>query len=124
MKHDGNMLAQREISIRTESPFVRYFLSLYAAVANFLRAARSSQSAILREESCMPEQIEVPSDDEVIGVLQELHGKADARALCAHLMEKGHPRLASQLAIQRTAERGKIVLRDDWTFAAVELEVA
>ena len=72
----------------------------------------------------MPDQIEVPSDDEVIEVLQELHGAADARALCARLMENGHGRLASQLAIQRTAERGKILLRDDWTFAAVELEAA
>jgi hypothetical protein len=73
--------------------------------------------------SNMPDHIEVPSDDEVIAVLQALHGAANARELCAHLMEKGHSRLESQLAIQRTAERGKIVLRNDWTFS-VELEAA
>jgi hypothetical protein len=72
----------------------------------------------------MPDKIEVPSDDQVIEALQELHGAANARVLCAKLMDKGHGRLASQLAIQRTAERGKIVLRDDWTFSAAELEVA
>ena len=90
----------------------------------FLWLARSSQKAPREGKSRMPDKIEVPSDDEVIEVLQALNGAANARELCAHLMEKGHSRLESQLAIQRAAERGKIVLRNDWTFSAVELEAA
>lgn len=67
--------------------------------------------------------IEVPSDDEVIQILDQLGGRATAMALCHGLMEHDHPRLQSQLAIQRTAERGKIHLWSDWTLSLTEEKV-
>jgi len=63
----------------------------------------------------MPDHIEVPSDDQVIDALEQIGGHADALALCKALMADGHSPLESQLAIQRTAERGKILVEDDWT---------
>lgn len=63
----------------------------------------------------MPDQIEVPSDEQVIEALEHLDGHADALTLCKALMADGHSPLESQLAIQRTAERGKILVDDDWT---------
>jgi len=60
---------------------------------------------------------EVPSDDEVVATLQQLGGHADAVKLCRALMEKGHPHLESQLAIQRTAERRRLVVNRDWTLS-------
>lgn len=60
---------------------------------------------------------EVPSDDEVIATLREMGGQTDALALCKSLMQKGHPELQSQLAIQRAAERGKLKVERDWTLS-------
>ena len=62
---------------------------------------------------------EVPSDDEVLAALKALGGRADALALCEQLMSEGHPELQSQLAIQRTAERGKLLVERDWTLSVV-----
>lgn len=60
---------------------------------------------------------EVPSDDEVVATLRGLNGHADAMALCRALMDQGHPQLESQLAIQRAAERGRLVVNRDWTLS-------
>jgi hypothetical protein len=65
---------------------------------------------------------EVPSDDQVLDALRELEGRADALALCRKLMSDGHPELQSQLAIQRTAERGKILVDNDWTLTLPQNE--
>ena len=62
---------------------------------------------------------EVPSDDQVLAALRGLGGRADALALCERLMSEGHPELQSQLAIQRTAERGKLLVERDWTLSLV-----
>ena len=68
---------------------------------------------------------EVPSDEQVIAALEELNGNADALTLCGRLMAQGHPELQSQLAIQRAAERGKLVVNNDWTLSvAAENAVA
>lgn len=64
--------------------------------------------------------IEVPSDEEVIAVLDHLGGRTTALKLCEALMQREHPRLQSQLAIQRTAERGKIHIWSDWTLSLAE----
>ena len=53
-------------------------------------------------------------DDEVVEALKNLGGSATALALCNALVSKGHPRPDSQLAIQRSAERGKIAVGADW----------
>lgn len=60
---------------------------------------------------------EVPSDEQVVAALSELGGRADAIALCEKLMSQGHPELQSQLAIQRAAERRKLVVERDWTLS-------
>lgn len=124
MKHDRTMLTIRKPSPTTEFRFIRYIWPVLTNWFEDLWLARSPRNALREGSNGMPDQIEVPSDEQVIAALHELHGAANARALCARLMEKGHGRLASQLAIQRTAERGKITMRDDWTFSAVELEAA
>jgi hypothetical protein len=59
--------------------------------------------------------LEVPTDDEVIATLRGLGGSTTALKLCDALMKNDHPRLQSQLAIQRTAERGKIHVWSDWS---------
>lgn len=59
--------------------------------------------------------VEVPSDDEVVAALQALSGNTTALRLCESLIQNGHPRLQSQLAIQRAAERGKIYVWSDWS---------
>ncbi|WP_162783772.1 hypothetical protein [Devosia naphthalenivorans] len=61
---------------------------------------------------------EVPSDDEVVGVLRKMGVGISARALCDALVQAGHPRPDSQLAIQRATERGRIVVAKDWTLTA------
>lgn len=59
---------------------------------------------------------EVPSDTEVVEMLRALGGHADAVTLCKALMERGnHPQRQSQLAIQRAAERGRLIVERDWT---------
>jgi hypothetical protein len=67
---------------------------------------------------------EVPSDDEVIATLVKLGGHADAVALCRALMDAGHPQLESQLAIQRTAERRRLIVHRDWTLSTLPEAVA
>lgn len=58
---------------------------------------------------------EIPSEHDVIAALERLNGHATARKLCEELVDKGHPRRDSQLAIQRTEERGLIVVEHDWS---------
>jgi hypothetical protein len=60
---------------------------------------------------------EVPSDEQVVAALEELGGQADAITLCEKLMSQGHPELQSQLAIQRAAERRRLVVERDWTLS-------
>ena len=69
-------------------------------------------------------KIEVPSDEEVVETLGQLEGRTTALKLCEALMQRGHARLQSQLAIQRTAERGKIHIWSDWTLSLDEQKVA
>lgn len=66
--------------------------------------------------------IEIPSDDEVVATLQELGDRVTARDLCLKLVAVGHPVRQSQLAIQRTAERGRIQVNDDWTLSVAVVE--
>ncbi len=69
-------------------------------------------------------QIEVPSDDEVVDTLSKLGGgRATAVQLCKALMDAGHPERQSQLAIQRAAERRRLHILKDWTLS-LEPEVA
>jgi hypothetical protein len=71
--------------------------------------------------------IEVPSDDEVVAVLEALGERVTARALCMKLIEAGHPVRESQIAIQRAAERGRIQVNDDLSMSPLvvnELAVA
>lgn len=71
--------------------------------------------------------IEVPSDDEVVAVLERLGNEVTARALCVELIAAGHPVRESQIAIQRAAERGRIQVNDDLSLSplpANELEAA
>lgn len=68
---------------------------------------------------------EVPSDEQVVAALAELGGQSDAITLCEKLMSQGHPELQSQLAIQRAAERGRLVVERDWTLSvAVQQNIA
>lgn len=70
--------------------------------------------------------IEIPTDDEVVAKLSELaameeyNGYVSARALCDALVTDGNPVGRSQLAIQRAAERGKLLINDDWTLSPLE----
>jgi hypothetical protein len=107
---------------RTIARLMRYPSNFYALWRD--SQSRSDASGRAAAESiCMFDRVEVPSDDEVVKALASLNGVATARALCAKLVEAGHPRLASQLAIQRAAERGRIGIRDDWQLTA-EAELA
>lgn len=64
-------------------------------------------------------QTEIPSDAEVVAVLaRELNGRATAADLC-NALSRNHPILASQIAIQRAADRGKITINRDWTLSVV-----
>ena len=67
---------------------------------------------------------EIPSDNQVVAALNALGGTATARALCEKLVDEGHPRRDSQLAIQRTVERGRITVDSDWTLRTVNQAVA
>ena len=69
---------------------------------------------------------EIPSDDDVVAALNELGGHATARLLCRKLVEDGHLRLRSQLAIQRAAERGRLLVNSDWSLSVTvqQLEAA
>ena len=61
--------------------------------------------------------IEIPSDDQVVAALQVLGNGITARVLCKALIDDGHPVQQSQIAIQRAAERGRILVNDDWTLS-------
>lgn len=67
---------------------------------------------------------EIPSDDQVVEALRKLSGHATAVALCKALEDAGHPRRDSQLAIQRAAERGRLVLQPDWSVRVAQEAVA
>jgi hypothetical protein len=67
---------------------------------------------------------EVPSDNEVVQTLTALGGHADAVQLCRALMDAGHPRLQSQLAIQRAAERRRLLVNRDWTLSVPQEALA
>jgi hypothetical protein len=58
---------------------------------------------------------EVPSDQQVVDMLAKLGGHTTALVLCKALVADGHPVLESQLAIQRAAERGRLVINQDWS---------
>ena len=69
-------------------------------------------------------ETEIPSDEQVVAALAGLGGHATAVALFRELAQ-GHPVLQSQIAIQRAADRGKIVINRDWTLSIpVEAEAA
>jgi len=61
--------------------------------------------------------IEIPSDDQVVAALEGLGDGVTARVLCKALIDQGHPVQQSQIAIQRAAERGRILVNDDWTLS-------
>ncbi len=65
---------------------------------------------------------EIPTDGQVVAALAELGDSQTAAALCRRLVAKGHPLGDSQLAIQRTIERGKICFNDDWSLSVVLIE--
>lgn len=67
---------------------------------------------------------EIPSDDDVVAILSELGGNADALTLCRALVAAGHAEGRSQLAIQRATDRGKLKLERDWTLSLVKEAVA
>lgn len=70
-------------------------------------------------------ETEIPSDDQVVAALAGLGGHATAVALFRTLLAQDHPALQSQIAIQRAADRGKIVINRDWTLSIpVEAEAA
>jgi hypothetical protein len=66
---------------------------------------------------------EVPSDTTVVQALVRLGGHATALELCEELVRAKFPRRDSQLAIQRSAERGRINVAADWTLSVAQ-EVA
>lgn len=68
--------------------------------------------------------IEIPSDDQVVAALTALGSRVTARVLCAALIAEGHPVRQSQIAIQRAAERGRILVNDDWTLSLAHEAVA
>lgn len=60
---------------------------------------------------------EVPSDDEVVETLEGFKCKVSARKLYEALVDKKHGRAASQIAIQRAIERGRVLLNEDLTLS-------
>ena len=62
---------------------------------------------------------EIPADEVVVAMLAQLGDRVSARALCEALVNAGHPRGRSQIAIQRTAERGKIIINSDLSLSPV-----
>lgn len=59
--------------------------------------------------------LEIPSDDDVVTVLQSIGGRATAIALRDNLIKTGHGKSRCELAIQRAADRGRIFIWRDWT---------
>lgn len=68
--------------------------------------------------------IEIPSDDQVVAILTGLGARVTARDLCMALINAGHPVRQSQVAIQRAAERGRILVNDDWTLSPISEPLA
>lgn len=68
--------------------------------------------------------IEIPSDEQVVAMLETIGERVSARDLCIALIADGHPMRESQLAIQRAAERGKIHVHDDWTLSVAHEAMA
>lgn len=71
--------------------------------------------------------IEIPSDDEVVDALASINrsgARITARALCDNLVSRGHPVRESQIAIQRAAERGRILVNSDWSLSAIQETLA
>ena len=64
-------------------------------------------------------KIEIPSDDEVLALLIVIGNRVSARELCEKLVDAGHPRGQSQIAIQRAAERGKITINEDLSLSPI-----
>ncbi|TCT37280.1 hypothetical protein EDC90_101917 [Martelella mediterranea] len=67
---------------------------------------------------------EIPSDDTVVSALEKIGDNATASELCDRLVELKHSRRASQLAIQRTVERGRISIGSDWKLSVAKKAVA
>jgi hypothetical protein len=65
---------------------------------------------------------EIPTDDTVVAALSVLEkkGKVTALQLCEELVKKKYPRRDCQLAIQRTAERGRIIIEHDWSLTVAK----
>ena len=61
--------------------------------------------------------LEIPSDDDVVAVLNELGGRASAVRLRDRLIEVGHSESRSELAIQRATDRSRIFICRDWTLS-------
>jgi hypothetical protein len=113
MMHEGAFPKTPNRTTRTESPFVRYFERLWALFANSLRLARSSQNANPGKEHCMPEQQEIPTDEEVLAALATNPEGLTPTALMAALEAQEHTRENIIRAIQRVLDRGKVCLSDD-----------
>ena len=58
---------------------------------------------------------EIPSDDEVVAVLEALGGHASAIELRDALIKRNHGKSRCELAIQRAADRARIYIWRDWT---------
>lgn len=69
----------------------------------------------------MARNIEIPSDDEVVAAVTALGGHTDALRLCERLVAEGHIERDAQLAIQRAAERGRLIVQSDWTLRVVAM---
>lgn len=67
---------------------------------------------------------EIPSDEQVVAALVALGDGATARALCKALIDLNHPVRESQIAIQRAAERGRILVNEDWTLSVPQQAIA
>lgn len=67
---------------------------------------------------------EIPSDADVVKALMRMGGHATAAQLCDELVRANHPRRACQLAIQRSSERGRIVVASDWTLRVADEALA
>lgn len=111
MKHDRHMLAHPGFNNRTESPFVRSLEALCTTLTRFLRPARSSLDANPRKEKCMADP-EIPTDEEVLAVLQTSADGLTPSALIQALQVEGHTEENIIRAIQRVFDRNKACLSE------------
>ncbi|MFL6725272.1 MAG: hypothetical protein ACJ8FS_02010 [Sphingomicrobium sp.] len=112
MKHDQGMLKKRELTVRTESPFVRSLHMILMYWAKILRLARSSQTAQLRKDTCMVDHDEIPTDDEVLDAIRSTAEGLTPTALMDALEASGHTQDNIIRAIQRVLDRNKVCLAD------------